>query len=71
MPIFFAAFLKARDCRKWGKRTLENGKGTRKHFLCPLAIFQCPLASFSAVSWLQEGYDNRTIEKIGTHRKPR
>ena len=32
MPIFFTAFLQARDGRKWGKRILENGKGTQKTF---------------------------------------
>ena len=69
MPIFFTAFLRARDSRKWGKGTLENGKGTRKHFLCPLAIFQCPLAPFSAVSCLQEGCDNRTVENSTTCNK--
>ena len=68
---FFTAFLMARDGRKWGKRTLENGKGTWKHFLCPLAIFQCPLAPFSAVSCLQEGCDNRTVENSTTRGKVR
>ena len=71
MPIFLTAFLRARGGRKWGKRTLENGKGTRKHFLCPLAIFQCPLAPFSAVSCLQEGCDNRTVENSTTRGKVR
>ena len=49
------AFLKARDSRKWSKGTLENGKRTQKMFPCPLAIFQCPVAPFSAVSCNQEG----------------
>ena len=30
-------------------------RGHRKCFLCPLAIFQCPLAPFTAVSCNQEG----------------
>ena len=44
-------------------------RGHRKCFLCPLAIFQCPLAPFSAVSCLQEGCDNQTVENSTTCNK--